>query len=226
MKKYSVIVLSILLIGCSSNPKITEVGSGVIVSEKQLLTKEQIKKQDTKDDVLTGTGVGAGSGAVVGAGVGAGVGAFGGAFGGAMLGGMLGIIGRGLCTIFTLGLGAVPCFAGTIGGGIAVGAAVGAGSGAVIGAGTGGLIGASGSYIYASTKDVDKIKGKYQFEVLEDGKSSPITFEQFTDVEYALGEKVDIYQSEYKDVKTYFIKQLDKDNKKMQRQKKLIIFLL
>jgi len=34
MKKYSVIVLSILLIGCSSNPKITEVGPGVIVSEK------------------------------------------------------------------------------------------------------------------------------------------------------------------------------------------------
>ena len=145
MKKYSVIVLSILLIGCSSNPKITEVGPGVIVSEKQLLTKEQIKKQDTKDDVLTGTGVGAGSGAVVGA-------------------------------------------------------------------GTGGLVGAGGSYIYASTKDVDKIKGKYQFEVLEDGKSSPITFEQFTDVEYASGDKVDIYQSEYKDVKTYFIKQLDQDN--------------
>ncbi|AJI55990.1 hypothetical protein LA02_591 [Francisella philomiragia] len=204
MKKYSVIVLSILLIGCSSNPKITEVGPGVIVSEKQLLTKEQIKKQDTKDDVLTGTGVGAGSGAVVGAGVGA--------FGGAMLGGMFGIIGGGLCTIVTLGLGAAPCFAATVGGGIAVGAAVGAGSGAVIGAGTGGLVGAGGSYIYASTKDVDKIKGKYQFEVLEDGKSSPITFEQFTDVEYASGDKVDIYQSEYKDVKTYFIKQLDQDN--------------
>ncbi|MBK2257059.1 hypothetical protein [Francisella philomiragia] len=206
MKKYSVIVLSILLIGCSSNPKITEVGPGVIVSEKQLLTKEQIKKQDTKDDVLTGTGVGAGSCAVVGAGVGA--------FGGAMLGGMLGIIGGGLCTIVTLGLGAAPCFAATVGGGIAVGAAVGAGSGAgaIIGAGTGGLVGAGGSYIYASTKDVDKIKGKYQFEVLEDGKSSPITFEQFTDVEYASGDKVDIYQSEYKDVKTYFIKQLDQDN--------------
>lgn len=45
MKKYSVIVLSILLIGCSSNPKITEVGPGVIVSEKQLLTKEQIKNK-------------------------------------------------------------------------------------------------------------------------------------------------------------------------------------
>ncbi|GMN89956.1 hypothetical protein [Francisella sciaenopsi] len=206
MKKYSVIVLSILLIGCSSNPKITEVGPGVIVSEKQLLTKEEIKKEDTKDDVLTGTGVGAGSGAAVGAGVGA--------MGGAMIGGMLGIIGGGLCTIVTLGFGTVPCFAGTIGGGVALGAAIGAGSGAVIGAGTGGLVGAGGSYIYASTKDVDKIKGKYQFEVLEDGKSSPITFEQFTDVEYASGEKVDIYQSEYKDVKTYFIKQLDKDNKK------------
>ncbi|AEI35060.1 hypothetical protein [Francisella salina] len=145
MKKYLVIILSILLIGCSSNPKITEVGPGVIVSEKQLLTKEQIKKQDTKDDVLTGSGVGAGSGAV-------------------------------------------------------------------IGAGTGGLVGAGGSYIYASTKDVDKIKGKYQFEVLEDGKSSPITFEQFTDFEYASGDKVDIYQSEYKDVKIYFIKQLDQDS--------------
>lgn len=191
-----------MLIGCSSNPKITEVGPGIIVSEKQLLTKEEIKKEDTKDDVLTGTGVGAGSGAVVGA------------MGGAMLGGMLGIIGGGLCTIVTLGLGAAPCFAATVGGGIAVGAAVGAGSGAIIGAGTGRLVGAGGSYIYASTKDVDKIKGKYQFEVLEDGKSSPITFEQFTDVEYASGEKVDIYQSEYKDVKTYFIKQLDKDNKK------------
>lgn len=129
-----------------------------------------------------------------------------------MLGGMLGIIGGGLCTIVTLGLGAAPCFAATVGGGIAVGAAVGAGSGAIIGAGTGGLVGAGGSYIYASTKDVDKIKGKYQFEVLEDGKSSPITFEQFTDVEYASGDKVDIYQSEYKDVKTYFIKQLDQDN--------------
>ncbi|WP_432773294.1 hypothetical protein [Francisella salimarina] len=157
MKKYSVIVLSILLIGCSSNPKITEVGPGVIVSEKQLLTKEQIKKQDTKDDVLTGTG---GDAAV----------------------------------------------------GVGTGALMGAGAGALIGAGSGALVGAGGSYIYASTKDVDKIKGKYQFEVLEDGKSSPITFEQFTDVEYASGDKVDIYQSEYKDVKTYFIKQLDQDS--------------
>ena len=68
------------------------------------------------------------------------------------------------------------------------------------------------SWLYFETKDVDKIKGKYQFEVLEDGKSSPITFEQFTDVEYASGDKVDIYQSEYKDVKTYFIKQLDQDS--------------
>ncbi|QWU99426.1 hypothetical protein [Francisella salimarina] len=208
MKKYSVIVLSILLIGCSSNPKITEVGPGVILSEKQLLTKEEVKKQETKDDVLTGTGggaaVGAGTGAVVGAGTGA---VFGGVFALA--------IGTAVCTIVTLGLGIVPCVA-AMGGvaavGVGTGALMGAGAGALIGAGSGALVGAGGSYIYASTKDVDKIKGKYQFEVLEDGKSSPITFEQFTDVEYASGDKVDIYQSEYKDVKTYFIKQLDQDS--------------
>ncbi|WP_150463451.1 hypothetical protein [Francisella sp. XLW-1] len=200
MKKYSVIVLSILLIGCSSNPKITEVGPGVIVSEKQLLTKEEVKKQETKDDVLTGTG----GGAAVGAGTGA---VFGGVFALA--------IGTAVCTIVTLGLGIVPCVA-AMGGvaavGVGTGALMGAGAGAFIGAGSGALVGAGGSYIYASTKDVDKIKGKYQFEVLEDGKSSPITFEQFTDVEYASGDKVDIYQSEYKDVKTYFIKQLDQDS--------------
>ncbi|ADA77952.1 hypothetical protein [Francisella tularensis] len=122
---------------------------------------------------------------------------------GAMIGGVIGIIGGGICTIITLGLSAVPCFAGTVGGGMALGAGVGAGTGALVGAG--------GGYIYVSNKD--DIIGKYKYEVLEDGKTSPITFEQFPDRNYLAGQKVDIYTSKYKGEKTYFIKAIQQDSK-------------
>ncbi|AEB27981.1 hypothetical protein [Francisella hispaniensis] len=203
MRKYSPIILSLLLISCSSNPEITRIGPGVIKSEQQLISPEQLKKDETKKDVLAGAGVGAGSGAAVGAGSGA--------MAGAMIGGMLGIIGGGICTILTFGLGTVPCFAGGVGGGMAVGAGVGAGTGALIGAGTGALVGAGGGYIYVSNKD--DIIGKYKYEVLEDGKTSPITFEQFPDKNYSVGEKVDIYTSKYKGEKTYFIKAIEQGYK-------------
>ncbi|AVC43347.1 hypothetical protein B4919_00320 [Francisella tularensis subsp. novicida] len=138
---------------------------------------------------------------------------------GAMIGGVIGIIGGGICTIVTLGLGAVPCFAGTVGGGMALGAGVGAGTGALVGAGTGALVGAGtgalvgagGGYIYVSNKD--DIIGKYKYEVLEDGKTLPITFEQFPDRNYSVGQKVDIYTSKYKGDKTYFIKAIQQDSK-------------
>ncbi|API85961.1 hypothetical protein [Francisella uliginis] len=149
MKKYSPIALSLLLISCSSNPEITKLGPGVVKSEEQLISKEQMKKDETKKDVLTGAGVGAGSGAAVGAGVGA-------------------------------------------------------GTGAIVGAGTGALVGAGGGYIYVSNKD--DIIGKYKYQVLQDGKTTPVTFEQFPDKNYLVGEKVDLYKSEYKGEKTYFIK--------------------
>ena len=115
-----------------------------------------------------------------------------------MIGGMLGIIGD-ICTIVTLGLGTVPCFAGGVGGGMALGAGVGAGTGA--------LIGASGGYIFVSNKD--DIIGKYKYEVLQAGKISPITFEQLPDRNYDVGEKVDVYLSEYKGEKSYFLKSLE-----------------
>ncbi|ABK89049.1 glycine-zipper containing OmpA-like membrane domain protein [Francisella tularensis subsp. novicida U112] len=203
MQKYSPLILSLLLISCSSNPEITRIGPGIIKSEEQLISKEQLKKDETKKDVLTGAGIGAGSGAAVGAGSGA--------MAGAMIGGVIGIIGGGICTIITLGLGAVPCFAGTVGGGMALGAGVGAGTGALVGAGTGALVGAGGGYIYVSNKD--DIIGKYKYEVLEDGKTLPITFEQFPDRNYSVGQKVDIYTSKYKGEKTYFIKAIQQDSK-------------
>ncbi|ABI82173.1 hypothetical protein DA46_582 [Francisella tularensis subsp. holarctica] len=115
---------------------------------------------------------------------------------------MIGIIGGSICTIITLGLGSVPCFAGTVGGGMALGAGVGAGTGALVG---------TGGYIYVSNKD--DIIGKYKYEVLEDGKTSPITFEQFPDRNYLAGQKVDIYTSKYKGEKTYFIKAIQQDSK-------------
>lgn len=187
MQKYSPLILSLLLISCSSNPEITRIGPGIIKSQQQLISKEQLKKDETKKDVLTGAGIGAGSGAMAGA----------------MIGGVIGIIGGGICTIITLGLSAVPCFAGTVGGGMALGAGVGAGTGALVGAG--------GGYIYVSNKD--DIIGKYKYEVLEDGKTSPITFEQFPDRNYLAGQKVDIYTSKYKGEKTYFIKAIQQDSK-------------
>lgn len=196
MKKYSPIALSLLLISCSSNPEITKLGPGVVKSEEQLISKEQMKKDETKKDVLAGAGVGAGSGAAVGAGTGA--------MAGAMVGGMLGFLGGAMCTVVTLGLGTVPCFAGTVAGGVAIGAGVGAGTGAIVGAGTGALVGAGGGYIYVSNKD--DIIGKYKYQVLQDGKTTPLTFEQFPDKNYLVGEKVDLYKSEYKGEKTYFIK--------------------
>ncbi|MBK2243557.1 hypothetical protein [Francisella tularensis] len=194
MQKYSPLILSLLLISCSSNPEITRIGPGIIKSQQQLISKEQLKKDETKKDVLTGAGIGAGSGAAVGAGSGA--------MAGAMIGGVIGIIGGGICTIITLGLGSVPCFAGTVGGGMALGAGVGAGTGALVG---------TGGYIYVSNKD--DIIGKYKYEVLEDGKTSPITFEQFPDRNYLAGQKVDIYTSKYKGEKTYFIKAIQQDSK-------------
>ncbi|OIN84106.1 hypothetical protein [Francisella sp. TX07-6608] len=140
MQKYSPIILSLLLISCSSNPEITRIGPGIIKSEEQLISKEQLKKDETKKDVLTGAGIGAGTGALVGA-------------------------------------------------------------------GTGALVGAGGGYIYVSNKD--DIIGKYKYEVLEDGKTLPITFEQFPDRNYSAGQKVDIYTSKYKGEKTYFIKAIE-----------------
>lgn len=203
MKKYSPIALSLLLMSCSSNPEITKLGPGVIKSEQQLISKEQMKKDETKKDVLAGAGVGAGSGAAVGAGTGA--------MAGAMVGGMLGLLGGAICTVVTLGLGTVPCFAGTVAGGAAIGAGVGAGTGALIGAGTGALVGAGGGYIYVSNKD--DIIGKYKYEVLQDGKTNPVTFEQFPDRDYLVGERIDLYKSEYKGEKTYFIKSLNQEPK-------------
>lgn len=194
MQKYSPLILSLLLISCSSNPEITRIGPGIIKSQQQLISKEQLKKDETKKDVLTWAGIGAGSGAAVGAGSGA--------MAGAMIGGVIGIIGGSICTIITLGLGSVPCFAGTVGGGMALGAGVGAGTGALVG---------TGGYIYVSNKD--DIIGKYKYEVLEDGKTSPITFEQFPDRNYLAGQKVDIYTSKYKGEKTYFIKAIQQDSK-------------
>ena len=86
-----------------------------------------------------------------------------------MIGGML-VIGD-ICTIVTLELGTVPCFASGVGGGTALGAGV----------------GASGGYIFVSNKD--DIIGKYKYEVLQAGKISLITFEQFPDISYAVSEK-------------------------------------
>lgn len=77
-------------------------------------------------------------------------------------------------------------------------------AGAGVGAGTGALVGAGGGYIYVSNKD--DIIGKYKYQVLQDGKTTPVTFEQFPDKNYLVGEKVDLYKSEYKGEKTYFIK--------------------
>jgi len=79
---------------------------------------------------------------------------------------MLGLLGGAICTVVTLGLGTVPCFAGTVAGGAAIGAGVGAG----------------GGYIYVSNKD--DIIGKYKYQVLQDGKTTPVTFEQFPDKNY------------------------------------------
>ncbi|WP_231099956.1 hypothetical protein, partial [Francisella tularensis] len=53
MQKYSPLILSLLLISCSSNPEITRIGPGIIKSQQQLISKEQLKKDETKKDVLT-----------------------------------------------------------------------------------------------------------------------------------------------------------------------------
>lgn len=215
MRRYTPIVLSLLLVSCSSSPKITDVGPGVVKSEQQLLSKEEVKKAETKKDVLVGTGTGAAVGGATGAATGAVVGAASGVL-------ILGIVGASLCTVFTLGIGAVPCFAG-MGGLIAAGAGsmalMGAGAGALIGAGGGALVGADGSYVYASNKDPDKIKGKYKYEVLEDGQSTPISFEQFPDIDYAVGDKVEVYESEYRGNKTYFIKSVEKYDSNTEKTK-------
>ena len=71
---------------------------------------------------------------------------------GAMIGGMLGIIGD-ICTIVTLGLDIVPCFAGGVGGGMALG--------------TGALIDDSGGYIFVSNKDDIIVKYKLRYYKLE-----------------------------------------------------------
>ncbi len=63
--------MSLLLTSCSSNPEITRIGPGVIKSEQQLISAEQLKKDETKKDVLNGAGIGAGSEVAVGAGSGA-----------------------------------------------------------------------------------------------------------------------------------------------------------
>ena len=63
--------MSLLLTSCSSNPKITRIGPGVIKSEQQLISTEQLKKDETKKDVLNGSGIDAGSEVAVGAGSGA-----------------------------------------------------------------------------------------------------------------------------------------------------------
>ncbi|MED7788616.1 hypothetical protein [Francisella sp. 19X1-34] len=136
MKKYSPLVASLVLVSCSSNPEITKLGPGVIKSKQQLISKEQMKKDETKKDVLTGAGVGAGSGATVGAG---------------------------------------------------------------------------GGYIYVSNKD--DIIGKYKYQVLQDGKTTPVTFEQFPDRDYLVNERVDLYKSEYKGERAYFIKSLSNQSK-------------
>ncbi|MDE4996638.1 hypothetical protein NAH08_10515, partial [Francisella tularensis subsp. holarctica] len=53
MQKYSPLILSLILISCSSNPEITRIGPGIIKSKQQLISKEQLKKDETKKDVLT-----------------------------------------------------------------------------------------------------------------------------------------------------------------------------
>ncbi|OEZ33454.1 hypothetical protein AS144_02710 [Francisella endosymbiont of Amblyomma maculatum] len=74
--------MSLLLISCSSNPEITRIGPGVIKSEQQLISAEQLKKDETKKDVLSGAGIGAGSEVTVDVGSGAMAGAMIGASGG------------------------------------------------------------------------------------------------------------------------------------------------
>ena len=78
IQEYSPIILSLLLISCSSNPEITRIGPGVIKCEQQLISAEQLKKDETKKDVLNGAGIGASSEVAVGAGSGAMIGASGG----------------------------------------------------------------------------------------------------------------------------------------------------
>lgn len=129
MKKYFLVILILLLVSCSSNPKITQVGPGVITTKQEILSKEEVKQQKVKQDTLTGAGIGAGSGA---------------------------------------------------------------------------LIGAGGTYAYVSNQD--NVKGQYKFEVIQDGQTVPIAFEQFPDRDYIVGDKVYIYKSQYKGSDTYFIK--------------------
>lgn len=191
MKK-RVLLLSVLLTSCATTkPETTLLGKGTVQSEVQLESKSDIEKSDA----LKGAGVGA-----VG---GAGVGAVGGAAGGAVIGGVIGSMFGLICTGLTLGIGFAPCMAATIGSGAAIGAGTGAVGGAVVGATGGALIGAGSGYVYVANKD--DLIGKYQYEVLQEGKSDPITFEEYPSQNFPEGTKVNIYDTEYKGEHTYHI---------------------
>ncbi|APC97310.1 hypothetical protein [Francisella frigiditurris] len=191
MKK-RVLLLSVLLTSCATTkPETTLLGKGTVQSEVQLESKSDIEKSDA----LKGAGVGAGVGAVGGAGVGA--------AGGAVFGGLIGALFGGICTVATLGIGFAPCMAAGIGGGAAIGAGTGAVGGAVVGATGGALVGAGGGYVYVANKD--DLIGKYKYDVLQEGKSDPIIFEEYPSQNFPEGTKVNIYDTEYKGEHTYHI---------------------
>lgn len=191
MKKNSIILLLPLLVAsCASSPKISQVGNGTVEAEVQTVSRDAIVNHSGAE----------------GAKVGATVGATGGAAYGALAGTVLGVG----CTILTAGVGAAPCFAVFIGSGLIVGGTVGGVGGAIVGG--------SGNYIYvANQKDVI---GKYRYHVSVDGRDKPLVFEELPDRKYPKGTDVIIYESDYKDTKTYFIKAIDetKDEKSNKKQ--------
>ncbi|WP_243830504.1 hypothetical protein [Allofrancisella inopinata] len=194
MKKHLIILSTIFLASCASQPVVKPIGKGIVKYEKETMSKAKINAQASKDGAEDGAIGGAGVGAVGGAGVGA--------IAGGLTGGALGVV----CSVATLGIGTVPCMAAGVGGGAAIGAGFGAVTGAGVGAVGGAIVGGGGSYIYVANKD--DIIGKYEYEVAPENGSESIIFEEFPDKNYPKDTKVVIYESDYKGAKNYFIKSL------------------
>ncbi|WP_235261368.1 hypothetical protein [Candidatus Francisella endociliophora] len=186
LQKLIIIIYIVILSSCASDPKpkISQLGNGVVESEVETVSRDAIVNHSGAE----------------GAKVGAAVGATGGAAYGAMAGTALGIG----CTILTAGVGAVPCFAVFIGSGVIVGGTMGGVGGAIVGGG--------GNYIYVANQK--NVIGKYRYHVSLDGRDKPLVFEELPDRKYPKGTDVVVYESDYKDTKTYFIKAVDENKDK------------
>jgi hypothetical protein len=154
--------------GCSS-PETIKIGEGVV--QQEVKVKHQPKDDIKSNDSLKGTEIGA----------------VGGAAGGATIGVVAGIGFGAVCTLFTFGVGVIPCFVAGVGGGAIIGGGVGAAGGALIGAGSG--------YIYASTQH--KL-GLYDYYVIKDGQTSPLKLTEYPSEHIPKGTRVIIYDTQYK----------------------------